>query len=102
MTNTNRRPSTSTLLSIINSTTDYDMLSMDQVSIGWGLEVHAAVRAQTARAEAIHTNRANRLAQAAANRGFEVRFGFTGAPIFERSNPDTRSERWAAIAAGAR
>lgn len=102
MTNNTRRPSTSTLLSIINSTTDYDMLSMDQVSIGWGMSVVAANAAKTDRAAVIHLNRAERLSQAAANRGFVVRFGFDGSPVFERAVPDTRSERWAAIAAGAR
>lgn len=99
---TTTRPRTSTLLSIINSTTDYSNLSMDQVARGWGMSVVAANAAITDRAAVIHINRAERLSQAAANRGFVVRFGFSGDPIFERAVPDTRSERWVAIAAGAR
>ena len=99
---TTNRPSSSNLLSILNSTTDYSNLSMDQVSIGWGMSVVAANAAKTDRAAVIHLNRAARLQDAAANRGFVLRFGFSGAPIFERAVPDTRSEKWAAIAAGAR
>lgn len=97
MTNTTRRPSTSTLLSIINSTSDYDMLSMDQVSIGWGMSVRAAEAAKSARGRAIHNGRAERLFQAAANRGFVVRFGFSGAPVFEKSAEGPSAE-WAARA----
>ena len=97
MNNTTRRPSTSTLLSIINSTTDYSSLSMDQVSIGWGLSVRGAEAAVTRRGAAIHNGRAERLAQAAANRGFVVRFGFSGDPVFEKSAEGPSAE-WAARA----
>lgn len=95
MTNTTTRPSNSTLLSILNSTTDYSNLSMDQVSIGWGLSVVAANAAKTDRSAVIHLNRAERLAQAATNRGFVVRFGFSGDPVFEKSAEGPSAE-WAA------
>lgn len=92
---TNRRPSSSTLLSILNSTTDYSNLSMDQVSIGWGLSVNAAKAARTFRSAAIHMNRAERLVQATANRGFTLMVCSSGAPSFERC-PAGPSAEWAA------